>query len=158
MDYFYKYSLKIYESTRYPTHFSLPPPFGPTPSLSPTSLPMPPHRALPPHGASSTPPLVRISPRPPSPLCRSARRIPATSLPTPPPPHLHYRGACNQPERLENLATPSLAMNPPVTTTTILARGRSNRGRPNSTLCSICCCWRLVLKCYELRTRQHRKC
>jgi hypothetical protein len=20
------------------------------------------------------------------------------------------------------------------------------------------CCWRLVLKCYELRTRQHRKC
>jgi hypothetical protein len=108
---------------------------------SPTSLPTPHPHALPPHAASATPPLVRISSRPPSPLRCSAHHLLAISLPTLLLPRLHYRGACNRPEHLENLATPSLAMNPPViagtpTASGILARGRSNRGLPKSTPCS----------------------
>jgi hypothetical protein len=76
---------------------------------------MPPPRALRPHATSTMTPLVRISSRPPSSLQCSAFRLLATSLPTPPLPRLHCRGSSNRPERLRNLATPPLAMNPQVT-------------------------------------------
>jgi hypothetical protein len=65
------------------------------------------------------PPPCALLLRPPSPChtCHASARpnFPTTSLPTSPPSRLHYRGACNRPERPRNLATPPLAMNPPVT-------------------------------------------
>jgi hypothetical protein len=122
--------MKFYESTLYHTHTSVPPPSRITSSSSPTFLPMSVVPNLPPHAASATPPLVRISPRPPSPLRCSACRLPATSLPTPPLPRLHYRGACNRPERPRNLATPPLAMNPLVTAGAPTMSSRNPRRAP----------------------------